>query len=480
MKAKKILLSTIIATQVLTASALAAPDEAIKEFKKVAPIKQEVKHFQGEVKLFIIKDGEKVRVDQKMTDGLRVVGGRTCVGVRDLVNAIEGAKVEWDGANHIVDITYAGKTISYPVGKPLMWADGKAVTIDVPAQIDPAISKTFLPIRNIAETLGFKVDWDNKAKEVVLTPGAGKAQTTTAQQPRPTTQNKNGKFVLASGQALPDFNNPPKEADYELSEADFVDNGDGTETFKKGTPWEATLPKQYRRVESSPAHPDFKIIGNNGPDDRIGTYVFGQGEEEWEKAWKAFYDAFNEDGFSTDWVYLNMEKNIKKSPSYVFSFEKKFLNKIDKYLEPRKIKDEYVNEFKNKAKFFDVYAKEIKENQFKAKYTFYDATGIIDPSFNSFNYEYGLYFNPDFLIGLGNSVYILTTDNRLYNTVNMKSDYIIDKLVIKYNNNKWLIIDLPNIKFKTKRTYKNKNQWAKMILSNKSYNLYMNDGSDIK
>ena len=175
-----------------------------------------------------------------------------------------------------------------------------------------------------------------------------------------------------------------------------------------------------------------------------------------------------------------MEKNIKKSPSYVFSFEKKFLNKIDKYLEPRKIKDEYVNEFKNKAKFFDVYAKEIKENQFKAKDTFYDATGIIDPSFNSFNYEYGLYFNPNFLIGLGNSVYILTTDNRLYNTVNMKSDYIIDKLVIKYNNNKWLIIDLPNIKFKTKRTYKNKNQWAKMILSNKSYNLYMNDGSDIK
>lgn len=164
MKAKKILLSSIIATQVLTATVLAAPDEAIKEFNKVAPIKQEVKHFQGEVKLFIIKDGEKVRVDQKMTDGLRVVNGRTCVGVRDLVNAIEGAKVEWDGTNHIVDITYAGKTISYPVAKPLMWADGKAVTIDVPAQIDPAISKTFLPIRNIAETLGFKVDWDNKAK----------------------------------------------------------------------------------------------------------------------------------------------------------------------------------------------------------------------------------------------------------------------------------------------------------------------------
>ena len=215
MKAKKILLSTIIATQVLTATVLAAPDEAIKEFNKVAPIKQEVKHFQGEVKLFIIKDGEKVRVDQKMTDGLRVVNGRTCVGVRDLVNAIEGAKVEWDGTNHIVDITYSGKTISYPVGKPLMWADGKAVTIDVPAQIDPQISKTFLPIRNIAETLGFKVDWDNKAKEVVLTPGAGTG-VTTAQTPTPTTQtsqNNKTKITLTSGEVL-DFNNPPKNAKY--------------------------------------------------------------------------------------------------------------------------------------------------------------------------------------------------------------------------------------------------------------------------
>ena len=475
MRAKKLILTSIIAAQVLTATALAAPDEAIKEFKKVPAIKQEVKHFQGEVKLFIIKDGEKVRVDQKMTDGLRVVNGRTCVGVRDLVNAIEGAKVEWDGTNHIVDITYDGKTISYPVGKPLMWADGKAVTIDVPAQIDPAISKTFLPIRNIAETLGFKVDWDNKAKEVVLTPGAGTG-VTTAQQPKPTTQtptqNKNGKLVLSSGQALPDFNNPPNEARYKLSEADFIDNGDGTETFAKGTPWEATLPKQYRRVESSPARPDFKIVGNNGPDDRIGTYVFGQGEEEWEKAWNDMHNSDLELELG-DSDYLNKEKNIKASPSYVFSFKKEFLNKIDKYLKPRKIKDEYVNEFKKKARFFNVYAKEIKENDFSPEDTFYDATGLIDPSFEIFNYKNGLFFNPDFLMGLGNCAYVFTTDNRVYSTSNMESNYTIDKLVIKYNNKKWLIIDLPNIEFKTKRLYKNENQWARALLSNIDYELFM-------
>ncbi len=474
MKVKNAILSTIIATQILSTAALAAPDEAIKEFNKVAPIKQEVKHFQGEVKLFIIKDGEKVRVDQKMTDGLRVVNGRTCVGVRDLVNAIEGAKVEWDGTNHIVDITYAGKTISYPVGKPLMWADGKAVTIDVPAQIDPQISKTFLPIRNIAETLGFKVDWDNKAKEVVLTPGAGKAQTAAQHQTRPQTptpqtptQNKNGKFVLSSGQALPDFNNLPKFAIYKLSDADFVDNGDGTETFAKGTPWEATLPKQYRRVESSPAHPDFKILGNNGPDDRIGTYVFGQGEEYWEKAWNSMHN-FNPNSNSDAFDYLNKEKNIKASPSRTFFVSDESNEKIEKFLVGREIKKEYVNEFKKKAKLTGSWSKAV--NLFKESDEFYDATGIIDPSFDHLKYSEGYIYTPYFIETDNRGTLILTTDGRLYRSYDTVGEYEIDKILVAFGK-RWLVIDVPNTKFKVRNPYKNPGPGGGALIGNYSKEL---------
>lgn len=473
MKAKKILLSTIIATQVLTATVLAAPDEAIKEFKKVPPIKQEFKHFQGEVKLFIIKDGEKVRVDQKMTDGLRVVNGRTCVGVRDLVNAIEGAKVDWDGTNHIVDITYAGKTISYPVGKPLMWADGKAVTIDVPAQIDPAISKTFLPIRNIAETLGFKVDWDNKAKEVVLTPGAGTGVTTT-QQPRPTTQtptqNKNGKFVLANGQALPDFNNPPKQlTEFKLSDSDFIDNGNGTETFAKGTPWEATLPKQYRRVESSPAHPDFKILGNNGPDDRIGTYVFGQGEEYWEKAWNDLHN-FHTNPRIGDLDYLNKEKNIKASPTRTFFASDEAYAKVKEFLVGREIKKEYVDEFKKKAKLTGSWGK--TKNFFKSDEEFYDATGIIDPSFKYLNYSKGYFYTPYFIETDNRGALILTTDGRLFRPGDTIVEYEVDKILVVFGK-RWLVIDVPNIKFKQRNLYKNPGPLGGAVISNNDYKLIM-------
>ena len=454
MKAKKVLLTTLIATQVLSMTALAASDEAIKEFNKVAPIKQEVKHFQGEVKLFIIKDGEKVRVDQKMTDGLRVVNGRTCVGVRDLVNAIEGAKVEWDGTNHVVDITYAGKTISYPVGKPLMWADGKAVSIDVPAQIDPAISKTFLPIRNIAETLGFKVDWDNKAKEVVLTPGAGKAQTTAQNQPRPTTQtptqNSATKITLASGEVI-DFNNPPKNAKYKLSDADFIDNGDGTVTFGKGTQWEMTTMKRVTRVESSPAHPNFRILGDNGPDDRIGTAIFTQGEESWDKA------HMNCNNNIPYWV--NKEKNIKATPPFIWFYGVKgTTEKVEKALEPRKIKDEYVKEFIKNVKYIPLGSVSKAKSPFKEGEIFYDATGIGDPDVTSMSSIYGT-FTQD-MIGNGSEKFFLMTNGELY-----ESGYgefcegktlTIDKIITKYGSKKWLVIDIPNIKHTLRNPYKNR------------------------
>lgn len=387
MKAKKILLSTIIATQVLTATVLAAPDEAIKEFNKVAPIKQEVKHFQGEVKLFIIKDGEKVRVDQKMTDGLRVVNGRTCVGVRDLVNAIEGAKVEWDGTNHIVDITYAGKTISYPVGKPLMWADGKAVTIDVPAQIDPAISKTFLPIRNIAETLGFKVDWDNKAKEVVLTPGAGTGvTTTTAQQPRPTTpqtpQNKNLAWVTASGQRIPkpeelkkgvyseswDGIDPECYSKIKYKDEDITQNPDGSRTYFKGTTIEFTVPP-YFVYESNGYKPykkpaGFKILSpNTFKDPRVGKAIFTKGDQKYNQ------ELNNE--------YLNV---TGKANTKGFIFDVDSLKGY--YTEENEIPYEQVSkEFKNAdlSQLSDFYREDIKTD-IKNHKKWYDFTGIVNAS----------------------------------------------------------------------------------------------------
>ena len=440
MKVKKALLASIIASQILTATSLAAPDEAIKEFNKVAPIKQEVKHFQGEVKLFIIKDGEKVRVDQKMADGLRVVNGRTCVGVRDLVNAIEGADVEWDGTNHIVDITYAGKTISYPVGKPLMWADGKAVTIDVPAQIDPAISKTFLPIRNIAETLGFKVDWDNKAKEVVLT--AGTLNEEKAEQ-------SNLAWVTASGQRIPKPEELPMHTigqdgvtvDFnsgytvKLKPEDFIQNPDGSATFFKGTVLEYTTGIPFKKVDTIAKGPsNFNIFKPNKNDPRVGTAIITKGHP--------FYDS----------SYKELLNNIVNG-------EDNYLGIMDitdfiKYFTGSNVREIPKEEFKKQCKDFNrkksgYWGTDLIDFAYNNKPKVYDATGLIDVT------PTGLIKDPGkipFILWSSSPSFYVTTEGAVLNTtsdineyIKKNGNFIIDKVIFK--DFSYYVVDIPDLDY---------------------------------
>lgn len=453
MKAKKLLLSSIIATQVLTATVIAAPDEAIKEFNKVAPIKQEVKHFQGEVKLFIIKDGEKVRVDQKMTDGLRVVNGRTCVGVRDLVNAIEGAKVEWDGTNHIVDITYAGKTISYPVGKPLMWTDGKAVTIDVPAQIDPAISKTFLPIRNIAETLGFKVDWDNKAKEVALTPGAGTGVTTGQEI---TQQNKNLAWVTASGQRIPKPEELPKEKfnsdgssvldslyRIRVKAEDLTHNSDGSLTYFKGTVLEYTTGVPFKKVDKIAQRPsNWSIFKENKNDARVGTAIVTKGHPAYDEAFNTNEKLLLSGSEETNYKYDNARTLEKYSNGNITEISK----------------EEYKKQLKdfNREKSGEYGLEEI-DFLAKSRDRIFDATGVIDVS------PIGIYKMSNQPGGIFWSLsprYYITTDGGVIawheaeEYVKKHGNFTIDKVI--FGAMAYYIVDIPNVNH---NDYLNKNNY---------------------
>lgn len=459
MNLKKILLGAIIASQILTASALAAPDEAIEEFKKAPAIKQEVKKFKDEVKIFIMKDGEKIRVDQKMTDGLRVVGGRTCVGVRDLVNAIEGAKVEWDGTNHVVDITYDGKTISYPVGKPLMWTDGKAVSIDVPAQIDPAISKTFLPIRNIAETLGFKVDWDNKAKEVVLTPGAGTGITTAAaQQPRPTTptaqqptpttqtptQNKNLAWVTASGQRIPKPEELPKEKlkanetyDWKsfytinTTASDLTHNQDGSITYFKGTVLEYTSQAPFKKVDVVGQRPsNWNIFKTNKNDTRVGTAIFTKGHPDYDKEFQKREEGLLNNKYYRDYGFANKILDYRNQATEISK-------------EEYKIQHKSLN--RKKSGNFG-----LKEADFlcKSMDKIYDATGLVDVSIIGVTKGEK---KPYIFYSLEPSYYItnegaMLSSEDITNYIKNYGNFIIDKAVITTANGVYFI-DIPNIDF---------------------------------
>lgn len=455
---KKTAIGLLVLGQIITTGALAAPQEAISAFKDVKEIRQDIGHFKGEIKLFIEKDGKKTRVDQNMKDGLRVVEGRTCVGVRDLVNAIEGAEVEWDQVSKIVDITYDGKTISYPLGKPVMWDGDKMVTIDVPAQVDPSISRTFLPIRNIAETLGFKVDWNQKIKEVTLTPGAGTG--TTTQQNKPNT-NKGGEwdsrpntYKLSSGVQLPDYNNLPKGNKYYfLSEKDWEDNGDFTQTFARGTKWEATIPKIATKANSAPINPDFKIIGENKGDERYKHWIIGEGDPSWE---------FIHKKFDAGWYEVEGRKLYREGAgiaNYIDTDEGR--QKILNLMKEREIKQEYVNDFFNRYKYIksasDTSEADVKRHTPAKGEKFYDMTGVFEIKAWGI-YDKGYYDLGGSLIDLDGS--LLTTEGDFFGQaayLETGKTYEIDKIIsymLMNGRRHWFIIDVPNFKITPRRPEK--------------------------
>ena len=434
--AKKTAIGLLVLGQMMTTGALTAPQEAINAFKDVREVRQEIGHFKGEIKLFIEKDGKKTRVDQNMKDGLRVVEGRTCVGVRDLVNAIEGAEVEWDQANKIVDIRYGGKEISYPLGKPVMWNGDKMVTIDVPAQVDPAISRTFLPIRNIAETLGFKVDWNQKTKEVTLTPGAGTGtttqQTTTKPNTKPNTNSENLSWVTASGQKIPKRDELPsgdtERYRIDIKKEDVTYNADGTNTYFKGTPLEFTTQAKFKYVKKSPEWGGFNLFGPSGNDPRVGLAAFQEGHPIYDK-WKAdriakYPDEFDPNPFTP---FMPMRKIIEEYPNREISYD--IINQIPNKLNMDK-NNQNINYFLN--------------NINRRLGQWYDFTGIMDKhvvgvgniSRDRNNINFG-----------GSASFVITTDGYLISCTDLINykDKIVDKVIDTtqvYN----FVVDVPDIK----------------------------------
>ena len=443
---KKTAIGLLVIGQIMTTGALAAPQEAISAFKDVKEIRQDIGHFKGEIKLFIEKDGKKTRVDQNMKDGLRVAEGRTCVGVRDLVNAIEGAEVEWDQANKIVDITYDGKKISYPLGKPVMWDGDKMVTIDVPAQVDPSISRTFLPIRNIAETLGFKVDWNQKIKEVTLKPGAGTG-TTAAQQntkPKVNANSENLSWVTASGQKIPKRNelpsepgvyySPKKDSSFYVYQSDLTSNSDGSVTYFKGTPLEFTTQPKFKYVEKSPEWDGFNLFGPSGNDPRVGLAAFQDGHPVYDK-WKANKI---KDNFFPSNAYISIE------PSFDVMFMPHGLFEEYKH---RRIDNSLIKQIPTKLKM-DKNSKEIQyilediENIDKFHTEWYDYTGVLDAHIIGVSNLSGV--NNILFNTLGG--YFITTDGYLISAMECEKykDKLIDK-VIRSSSDFSYIVDIPDV-----------------------------------
>ena len=91
---------------------------------------------------------------------------RTMLPVRFVAEAF-GAEVAWDGATSTATVKTADVEIKITIGAKEAVVNGKTVTLDAPAFIEN--SRTYMPVRFVAENLGATVAWDGATSTATLT-----------------------------------------------------------------------------------------------------------------------------------------------------------------------------------------------------------------------------------------------------------------------------------------------------------------------
>lgn len=131
----------------------AAPEEIPAAKKIVLTINERVSQVFGNV---VVNDVAPV-----------IRGERTMLPIRFIAQAL-GAEVAWDDALNKVTITKEDGTIELYIGSPVAVVNGENIELDAPAFIEN--SRTYLPLRFVAEHLGAKVLWDAETQQVTILP----------------------------------------------------------------------------------------------------------------------------------------------------------------------------------------------------------------------------------------------------------------------------------------------------------------------
>lgn len=120
-------------------------------------------------------NGTESEIDQGRGTAPVIQNGRTLVPIRAIVEAM-GGTVNWDGETQTALLEYNGDAITLTIGSNTAYLNENENTLDTaPAVIN---GRTMLPIRFIAESFGFDVEWDEDTKTITIS-----SQTVSADTP---------------------------------------------------------------------------------------------------------------------------------------------------------------------------------------------------------------------------------------------------------------------------------------------------------
>ena len=109
-------------------------------------------------------NGEEKTIDDQGTVPI-VENGRTLLPVRAIIEAV-GGSVEWNAEEKASTITYNDDTIKLVIDSEIAYKNGEETELDTAPII--VNGRTMLPIRFIAESFGFDVDWNDETKTVTI------------------------------------------------------------------------------------------------------------------------------------------------------------------------------------------------------------------------------------------------------------------------------------------------------------------------
>lgn len=131
-------------------------------------------------------DGIEKEIDPGMGTTPIILNDRTLIPVRAVVEEI-GGTVGWNGETQEVTLTYGQDTILLTIDNTTAYLNGAAQTLDIaPTVIN---DRTMLPIRFIAESFGYDVDWSGETQTVTIIKATAEGLEPTADAAQPPSAN---------------------------------------------------------------------------------------------------------------------------------------------------------------------------------------------------------------------------------------------------------------------------------------------------
>lgn len=143
----------------------AATDAGISRYQAVSPLNRVI-----QLKI----DSTTMRVDGKavpLEAAPIILNSRTLVPLRALIETL-GGRVVWSPSARTVDVFLGKHSVNVAVGGNIGYIDDKAFPIDpTNPKVMPVIinSRTFIPLRFVAEALGLNVQWNAITQTITIT-----------------------------------------------------------------------------------------------------------------------------------------------------------------------------------------------------------------------------------------------------------------------------------------------------------------------